>query len=533
MDEKTLDEVFENKFDQVISSLNMLKAPKSEYIAKYYCPVDDNNPDVKNERLFYTRYNGLIIDAVREKIDELYPDNGSLKNKKARAVLISLLVYEAATRSNTSGVFKGFHNGFGGSGKDALTRILKQIKLKRPVLLSSKHKNRVYSKDAYELSKKLSKIKVDIAYLDPPYNQHQYGSNYHLLNTVAYNDKPKVNKNVYINGKKVDKSAIRKDWVKTKSLYCYKKNAQSEFEKLLDKINARKILISYSTDGIIDFDNMLKILSCKGKLDIVCEEYVKYRGGKQALTSQARNVEFVLIVDTEKASSSSDIEKVREKLLKEKIDNVLKKTFNVNEATRLGWKVEPGKFYNRMKKDFYGLEADICLKNGFSYEKAEFRYQNDLNGVHLIESLPFEVKEKLYSELSSITDITKDIEISIFLNRIKELSVMKRYDEIAKIFKEIACLLKKFNNKKAYYSALKTIIKVLDVTHEVGIDALMAVKCFKVSLKKILKLIDLKLAVKRFDKTKEDEISFLKIRIKKKLVPILNLSEEFAVVSNM
>ena len=31
---------------------------------------------------------------------------------------------------------------------------------------------------------------MDIAYLDPPYNQHPYGSNYHVLNTVAVWDKP-------------------------------------------------------------------------------------------------------------------------------------------------------------------------------------------------------------------------------------------------------------------------------------------------------------------------------------------------------
>ena len=123
-------------------------------------------------------------------------------------------------------------------------------------------------------------MEVDIAYLDPPYNQHQYGSNYHVLNTIAFNDKPSVAPTIYIEGKKTDKSAIRKDWMNTKSLYCYKQTAVSQFKDLIESLRARYILVSYSNDGIIDFDEMLKILSHKGKLDIVTSTYTKYRGGK-------------------------------------------------------------------------------------------------------------------------------------------------------------------------------------------------------------------------------------------------------------
>ena len=32
--------------------------------------------------------------------------------------------------------------------------------------------------------------RVDIAYLDPPYNQHPYGSNYFMLNLIASYKKP-------------------------------------------------------------------------------------------------------------------------------------------------------------------------------------------------------------------------------------------------------------------------------------------------------------------------------------------------------
>lgn len=532
-DEQELEKLFDGKFPQIFHELNSLTQPKEEYIAKYYCPEDDSSPDLDNERMFFTRENGLKIDAIRERIEELYPEPKTRKEKKAKDILIALLLYEVATRANTSGVFKGFHRGFGGNGQDALGRILKKLTLPRPQLINSPHKNRVYRMDAGKLVQKMKKIEFDIVYLDPPYNQHQYGSNYHLLTTVAKNDKPEVDKRIYINGKKTDKSAIRKDWVKTRSPYCYRNEATREFSMLMDNIRAKKILVSYSIDGIIPFDTMLDILSKKGKLDIVCSEYVKYRGGKQALTTQVRNVEFVLIVDTEKESLKSDIKKVREKLLEEKVENTLKKTFCIDMAVGLGWKVEPGKFFNRMKKDFGGIEADICLKNGYSYEKAEFRYKNNVSVINIIDMLPFEIKNEFFDDIDKITDITKDIEISIFLRRMKELASMNKLSEISVIFKNVIHLLKKFNNRKAYYTALKVIIKIIDALHDIGIEFLMKDRAFKSCFQKGLKLINDKLVVKRIDKSKCDEINFLRIRIKKKLTVLMDGSSELSGVSNM
>ena len=206
----------------VLEILNNLKEPsfKDRYISLYYSPQDDINPDIKNERMFYTNRNAKTIDAIRSKIDEWA--KSKIIDKKEEYILLALLLYESSTRSNTSGVFKGFHKGFGGTNGDALSRILKSVELTMPVLINGK-KALVLKEDAVKLSREFNKTKIDIAYLDPPYNQHQYGSNYHLLNTIALNDKPLINKDIYINGKKINKSAIRKDWIKTKSTFCCRK----------------------------------------------------------------------------------------------------------------------------------------------------------------------------------------------------------------------------------------------------------------------------------------------------------------------
>ena len=74
---------------------------------------------------------------------------------------------------------------FGASAKDSLSRITGKIELTQPVFSNLNSKSEVFQKDAVELSKSLKAL--DITYLDPPYNQHPYGSNYFMLNLILKN----------------------------------------------------------------------------------------------------------------------------------------------------------------------------------------------------------------------------------------------------------------------------------------------------------------------------------------------------------
>ena len=174
----------EEAFLRELERLNDLSVPGEQetYIARYYAPATYELQDVdyKTQRLFYTRDNALIIDKIRNAIDRDYPaGTGDPDTDLKRDLILSLLVYEAATHTNTSGVFKAFHKGFGGHSRDALTRILAPIRLRPPALIDSDYPVHLFREDANLLVQNVGP--VDIAYLDPPYNQHQYGSNYHML----------------------------------------------------------------------------------------------------------------------------------------------------------------------------------------------------------------------------------------------------------------------------------------------------------------------------------------------------------------
>jgi len=295
------------------------------YISKFYAPLDDNNPDIVNERMFYTNYNARRIDIIRHNTEELYKNRAI--NKKEYYYLIASLLYEAATRSNTSGVFKAFHAGFGGRKGDALGRILKPL-LIGELPLHNGSRSTVTQLDAYEFAKKNRDKEFDLVYLDPPYNQHQYGSNYHLLNTIALWDKPYVNKEIFIDGKKTDKSAIRKDWIKTRSDYCYKHKATNALEHLLKNINARHILLSYSTDGIINYENLLDILNSHGSLSIKTTLYTRYRGARRSIVNTKKNVEYLFMLDTQKRKRSVRTKINIKKIEIEKIRLLLSRAFN-------------------------------------------------------------------------------------------------------------------------------------------------------------------------------------------------------------
>lgn len=288
--------------EAALRKLNDLPGERG-YIATHYCPRDDEHYDVRTERMFYTQRNGRRIDAMREQIKR-WRDSEMIDTYE-EAALLAPLVFQAAYCSNTSGVFKGFHRGWGGATKTAWYRIRSFLTLQPPVFFDNGLANEVLRMDATEAA---AGIDCDIAYLDPPYNQHQYGANYHLLNTVALWDKPPIPEHISGSGAR-DKAAIRRDWrTARRSLYCHKATALQAFGELLGKLRARWILVSYSTDGIMALPELLSALSERGRLTVVTRRYKRYRVSSQRPSPRPHTIEFVAVVDTSRAGSPHDVQ---------------------------------------------------------------------------------------------------------------------------------------------------------------------------------------------------------------------------------
>jgi adenine-specific DNA-methyltransferase len=217
-------------------------------IAKLYAPQNTN--DVKlGERCFYTRENALIIDTLRKYIDD------SVEPDLQTYCLVPLLI-KASIHTNTAGVFKGFYKDgdigcFGGAGRNALSRIMKPITLDVPVWSNTEFNALCYNANINELMESLDIGEpLDVLYLDPPYNQHPYGSNYFMLNVIAENKEPERLSKV---------SGIPTNW--NKSAYNSKATAIRDMEHLLRTglSKSRYIVLSYNDEGIISTEDWAKI----------------------------------------------------------------------------------------------------------------------------------------------------------------------------------------------------------------------------------------------------------------------------------
>lgn len=165
---------------QAIAHLNdrvdaaLLQDGPRGFIEELYAPRDDEAIQ-KGERVFYSNRNARRLDLYCRYLEDVPAD--------VRPLCLGPLLSEASIHANTSGVFKGFHKDrstglgrFGGTNADALSRILGEIRLMPPVLSRFSCDVAVSQEDAQMAVQTAGDL--DLAYFDPPYNQHPYGSNY-------------------------------------------------------------------------------------------------------------------------------------------------------------------------------------------------------------------------------------------------------------------------------------------------------------------------------------------------------------------
>ncbi len=273
------------------------------YLARWYAPERTEAPRLGRERLFYTAENARFIDSARNRLELDYPnpEPGS-PAYHARTALLGAILLEAAVHSNTSGVFKAYHRGFGGHGKDALGRIMARMELEPP-LLAEGPAVELASTDAAAF---LSGRCADIVYLDPPYNQHQYGSNYHLLNTICRWDRPPMPLELGPDGSLLRKAGIPDGWRATSSAFCSRPSSKAALKSVLDAADARAIVLSWNGEGFLSDEEIVALLADKGALEARALSYVQYRGGRQSEARANPNNEFLFIVRRDEAPAGAE-----------------------------------------------------------------------------------------------------------------------------------------------------------------------------------------------------------------------------------
>jgi len=232
-----------------IDELNNLPLSDTGFIYKNYCTGGGT------DRLYFSDYNGQKIDTIRQKIEEWHR-NQEISLNLYYFLLASLL--ECADKvANTASVYGAYLKQLKASAQ-------KKLVLQPAYYEINDSEHEVFTEDSNDL---ISRIEGDILYLDPPYNERQYGANYHLLNTIARYD------NFIPKGK----TGMR---VYKKSNYCISAKVKYEFENLIKKAQFQYIFLSYNNEGLMSVADVRKIMAKYGKYDLAETDYQRYKADK-------------------------------------------------------------------------------------------------------------------------------------------------------------------------------------------------------------------------------------------------------------
>ena len=252
------------------------------FIEELYAPRDEHRITA-DDRVFYTRENARRLDDYRRCLERVSGDCFEL--------LLAPLLSKASIHANTAGVFKGFYKDritkigrFGGTNADALSRIRRKIVLDPPIFSRFECDVEILQEDANQAARQQRDF--DLAYLDPPYNQHPYGSNYFMLNLLTRYEKPTSLSRI---------SGIPTGW--KRSGYNIRSASLALMTDLVKNIQSKFLLVSFNNEGFIRPGEMAQLLRSVGRVDIMEIKYNTFRGSRNLRNRDIHVTEQLFLVE--------------------------------------------------------------------------------------------------------------------------------------------------------------------------------------------------------------------------------------------
>jgi adenine-specific DNA-methyltransferase len=241
---------------------------------------------------FFQPHNGARVDAIRDAIAAK-----DLEPELEAVVLVALM--EAADRvDSTCGLQMAYL-------KQWAPRAHNQLSLRLPDLLPRARagKGEAHQLDALVAAQQFA---ADVIYLDPPYNQHSYLSNYHVWESLVLWDQPET----------YGIACKRVDCRTRKSPYNSKRRFTEALTQLIASLDAKLLLVSFNNEGYVSREEMEALLSTRGRVTVLSHDYKRYVGAQIGIynpsgekvgeVSHLRNLEYLYVVETEPQLSAFD-----------------------------------------------------------------------------------------------------------------------------------------------------------------------------------------------------------------------------------
>lgn len=179
---------------------------------------------------YFQPHNGMRIDAIRQALED--PSYDAL-----RPILLTALLDAADRVDSTTGLQMAYLKSWSPRSYD-------DLQLRVPQLLDGP--GAMIRGDATSVAATLDP--VDLAYLDPPYNQHRYFTNYHVWETLVRWDEPE---HYGIACKRVD---ARDE--ETKSVFNRKRAMPVALASLIASVRAEVVVVSYNDESWVTPEQM-------------------------------------------------------------------------------------------------------------------------------------------------------------------------------------------------------------------------------------------------------------------------------------
>jgi adenine-specific DNA-methyltransferase len=229
---------------------------------------------------YFQEHNARRIDAIRDAIEAGWTGH------PWRPILLTSLLLAADRVDSTTGLQMAYL-------KEWAPRSYQPLELRVPHLLGGP--GRSYHGDAVKAVDTIPP--VDLAYLDPPYNQHRYIGNYHVWETLVAWDAPAFY------GVACKRSDVRDP--ATSSVFNRRKEAPAALARLVRSVRANVVLISGSDEGWVSLDDLADMASGRGAVEVLAFDSKRYVGAqigihdpsgkKVGQVGRTRNTEYLVV----------------------------------------------------------------------------------------------------------------------------------------------------------------------------------------------------------------------------------------------